>query len=131
MGCGWLFASEDLFCNLFIAFFRNSTPTGLWFIVVLFFVWRFDPFRVILGLLWSFLFCDSCLISAVNAKRLAPPRRSEQIIGTLAHWHIGTLTPRFYEDILHHQHIHARAKETVDRFDRFVDNGFVFVEGSV
>lgn len=46
-----------VFTNIFVwLYFRsllslsalNSTPSGLWMIVDAFFVWRFDPFRVIL-----------------------------------------------------------------------------------
>ena len=33
-------------------------------------------------------------ISAIRIELLAPPRRSEQIISTLAHWHISTLNRR-------------------------------------
>ena len=32
-------------------FFKNSTPSGLWFNVNAFLVWKFDPFRVISCLL--------------------------------------------------------------------------------
>jgi hypothetical protein len=50
-----LFVAESAYeaflalCSLSPLF--NSTPTGLWFLVDAFIVWRFDPFRVTLSLL--------------------------------------------------------------------------------
>ena len=51
LGAVWYCAFEIFVCaghslRIQLFFLKNSTPKGLWMIVVVFFVWRFDPFRV-------------------------------------------------------------------------------------